>query len=184
MGSWHPRVICIRRWEAEREPCQINPCDLCAPYVPERTRLRDIRGRWICSGEFRLLIGTFSLMLYPYQSLSPILHRIGHERIILTYISWSDVPGDLATGLIDLRGKEKKIRSRRTGKLERPKRDKSRRKFVRNYDFRWGAKSVSFLRNIEDGKVVIEVLDIIFLSNLKYLAANFFKEFLHLNIYI
>lgn len=49
------------------------------------------------------------------------------------------------------------------------------RKFVRNYDFRQtGVKSVSFLRNIEDadGKVVIEVLDTVFLSNLKYLAAK------------
>lgn len=131
---------------------------------------RDIRGRWIRSGEFRLLIGTFSRMLYPYQSLSPILHRMGHERIILTYI-WSDIPGDLATGLKDSRGKEKKIRSRGTGKPERPKRDKSRRKFVRNYDFRWmGAKSVSFLRNIEgaDGKVVIEVLDTSFLSKISH----------------
>lgn len=52
------------------------------------------------------------------------------------------------------------------------------RKFVRNYDFRrTEAKSVSFLRNIEDAdrKVAIEVLNNVFLSNLKCLADNFFK---------
>lgn len=65
--------------------------------------------------------------------------------------------------------------------------DKSTRKFDRNYDFRrTGAKSVSFLRNIEDAdeKVVIEVLDTIFLSNLKCLAANFFKVCVFEYIYL
>lgn len=96
--------------------------------VPERTdipRQRDICGRWSRSREFRLLIGTFALMLYPYQSLSPILHHIEHERIILTYISCRPMFPGPRNGLKDSKGKEKKIR--RTGKLERPRRDKSTR---------------------------------------------------------
>lgn len=187
-GHDTPRVICIRRWEAEREPCQINPSDLCAPYVPERADVSEGHSR---------KVDLFGRIPIAYRHIFPYAISLSITVPYLTsYRTWTHYPylyilvrcsRGPRNGLKDLRGREKEIRSRRTGKLERPKRDKSRRKFVRNYDFRWmGAKSVSFLRNIEDadGKVVIEVLHTVFLSNLKYLAANFFKEFVYLNIYI
>jgi len=58
-------------------------------------------------------------MLYPYQSLSPVLRRIERERIILMFCDPMFSEPRRKDGLKDLRGKEKKVRGWRTGKVEK-----------------------------------------------------------------
>lgn len=84
-----------------------------------RSRQRDIRGTWIYSEEFRLLIVAFSLMLYPYQSLSPVLRRIERERIILMSYDPMFSEPRRKDGLKDLRGKEGKELKNWKGRKDR-----------------------------------------------------------------